>query len=77
MKLSAAIILVVLLCGLAVVVSGCSAPSGKVVGVTDTNAERQNRLTEVHNTGWREFVDDWDIFWLQEKPLRLSEYPIR
>jgi hypothetical protein len=50
---------------------------GTVVGVADTSAERQQRIQGVRNIGWRQFVDDWDAFWLQDKDTRLSEYPIR
>ena len=50
---------------------------GAVVGVTDTNSERQQRLKDAHNIGWRQFVDDWDAFWLQDRGTRLSEYPVR
>lgn len=50
---------------------------GAVVAVADTNAERQQRLKEAHNIRWRQFVDDWDAFWLQDRSTRLSEYPIR
>jgi hypothetical protein len=98
MKFCTAIILTVLLCGIATLSSGCSSPilvvgagatamtttaitapakPGAVVGVADTKAERQNRIKEVRNIGWRQFVDDWDAFWLQDKDARLSEYPIR
>jgi hypothetical protein len=79
MKLPVAIILIALLCTLAVLFSGCGQPTqpGKVVGVADTSAERQARIKDVRNIGWRQFVDDWDAFWLQDKDTRLSEYPIR
>jgi len=50
---------------------------GTVVSVADTNAERQQRIKDVRNIEWRQFVDDWDVFWLQDKDSRLSEYPIR
>ena len=50
---------------------------GDVVGVADTKAERQQRIKDVRNIGWRQFVDDWDTFWLQDRGSRLSEYPIR
>jgi|GEM_PF-2121726 len=50
---------------------------GAVVSVADTNAERRQRLKDAHNIGWRQFVDDWDAFWLQDRSSRLSEYPIR
>jgi hypothetical protein len=76
MKLSAAIILVALLCAVCILSSGCAKP-GTVVGVADTNAERQNRIQDVRNIGWRQFVDDWDVFWLQDRDARLSEYPVR
>jgi hypothetical protein len=76
MKFSVAIILVALLCAIAIFSSGCGQP-GTVVGVADTKAERQNRIKDVRNIGWREFVDDWDTFWLQDRDARLSEYPIR
>lgn len=76
MKFSAAIILIVLLCAVAIFSSGCAKP-GTVVGVADTNAERQDRMKEVKNIGWRQLVDDWDTFWLQDKDVRLSEYPVR
>jgi hypothetical protein len=50
---------------------------GAVVSVADTNSERQQRLKDVHNIGWRQLVDDWDAFWLNDRGTRLSEYPIR
>ncbi len=77
MKFSVAIILVALLCAIAVFSSGCHTQPGTVVGVADPNAERQNRIKDVRNIGWREFVDDWDAYWLQDRDARLSEYPIR
>jgi hypothetical protein len=77
MKFSTAIILSVFLGMMVVFAGGCHSTQGKVVGVADTKAERQNRIKEVRNTGWREFVDDWDTFWLQDKSATLSEYPVR
>ncbi len=50
---------------------------GAVVAVADTNSERRQRLKAAHNIGWRQLVDDWDAFWLQDRSGRLSEYPIR
>jgi hypothetical protein len=50
---------------------------GDIVGVADTKAERQQRIKDVRSNQWRQFVDDWDAFWLQDKGTRLSEYPIR
>jgi hypothetical protein len=62
---------------MAVAAATYSAEPGTVVGVADTNAERQERLKEVHNIGWRQLVDDWDAFWLNDRATRLSEYPVR
>jgi len=48
-----------------------------VVGVTDTNSERQQRLKDAQTLAGGQFVDDWDAFWLQDRGTRLSEYPVR
>jgi hypothetical protein len=76
MKFSVAIILIALLCCITMFSSGCGKP-GTVVGVADTKADRQNRIKDVRNIGWRQFVDDWDAFWLQDQDTTLSEYPVR
>jgi len=62
---------------MAITTATSSVEPGAVVGVADTNSERQQRLKDAHNIRWRQFVDDWDAFWLNDKDMRLSEYPIR
>lgn len=56
----------------ATVFAGCSNNSGMV----DSAAERNRRLSAIVDTDERQFVDDWDEFWLFDQNIKLSEWHV-
>ena len=46
-------------------------------GVVDTYAERERRYDHMIDHAAREMVDDWDLFWLADRPLYLSYWHLR
>lgn len=53
-----------------VVLSGCT-------GMVRTYDERKNVYKEVMDTDSRQFVDDFDAFWLADRQYRLTEWYLR
>ena len=51
------------------VLSGC--------GWYSTSQERQRRYSETTNLNLRESVDDWDYFWLADRPSYLTYWNVR
>ncbi len=54
------------------VLAGCSNNSGMV----DSPAERNRRLSAVTDISERQFVDDWDEFWLYDQNIKLTEWHV-
>lgn len=54
----------------AVFQSGCT-------GMVKTYDERENVYKEVMDTDARQFVDDFDTFWLADRQYRLTEWYLR
>jgi hypothetical protein len=52
------------------------APSPEMRTIAHTIDQRMHRVARSLNTTRRQALDDWDLFWLQKDPLRLSMYPI-
>ena len=75
MKKPAAITITVVFAAIAVLSCGCA--SRDMPGMADTQLERQVRINSVKDTQRRQLVDDWDLFWLQDRPSRLSQFPVR
>jgi hypothetical protein len=50
--------------------SGCT-------GMVRTQEERENVYKEVADTDARQFVDDFDAFWLADRQYRLTEWYLR
>jgi hypothetical protein len=53
--------------------AGCA--SGDGVGIT--SAEREERHRRVRDFDKRSFNDDWDLFWLNDRPSRLTEWKVK
>ena len=51
-------------------------PTPEMEGIAYTPEQRQNALMRTTNTNLRQIVDDFDSFFLLDKPLHLSQYPI-
>ncbi|MBS3734697.1 MAG: hypothetical protein KGY99_07200 [Phycisphaerae bacterium] len=60
-----ALLLILLVC-VSVVVGGC--------GVNDTHGDRLTRYQRINENYARQFVDDWDTFWLYDHNSHLSEW---
>lgn len=45
--------------------AGCS-------GMTQSHEDRKNTYSEVLDTNAKQFTDDWDTFWLADRPSRLT-----
>lgn len=57
------------LCGAAIAASsGC--------GRVDNFDERHHRIMQVWEHDLRALNDDWDSFWLVDRPSRLTRYPV-
>lgn len=46
-------------------------------GMVDNYPQRVNRYKNESNYNSRQFVDDFDFFWLADRPLELTEWPVR
>ncbi len=53
----------------AVWLSGC--------GLGDTEHQRELRYKHVVDVNSRELIDDWDHFWLMDRPSRLTRWHLR
>jgi hypothetical protein len=51
-------------------------PSPEMRTVARTIDQRAHDRARALNTLRRQWLDDWDLFWMHKKPLRLSMYPI-
>jgi hypothetical protein len=51
------------------VLSGC--------GLVSTYQEREQRYRAITNYNLREAVDDWDFFWLADRPSYLTYWNLR
>ena len=51
-------------------------PSPELRTVGATIDQRNNQVARSLNLTRRGLLDDWDLWWLQKDPLRLSMYPI-
>ena len=61
--------LLMLLVVWALTVGGC--------GMVDTYRQRENRYLNITGFQARQAVDDWDYFWLYDRPSRLTEWHLR
>ncbi|MEX0776976.1 MAG: hypothetical protein WD042_14820 [Phycisphaeraceae bacterium] len=50
--------------------------SPELQSVGDTAQQRKNRQARAVDTTLRAIHDDWDYFWLIDRPTNLSRYPI-
>lgn len=41
-------------------------------GMTQSYEDRKNTYSEVFDTNMKQFADDWDTFWLADRPSRLT-----
>jgi hypothetical protein len=48
-----------------------------LVGVMDTQGQRQRRIDYINNLHGRMITDDWDAFWLYERSSHLTPYIAR
>lgn len=46
-------------------------------GLADTEHQRKLRHKHIADVGSRQFVDDWDHFWLMDRPSRLTYWHVR
>ena len=51
-------------------------PSPMLKSIAHTDQQLKNRGAYSRDTTMRQFWDDVDAFFLQDRPLRLSKYPI-
>jgi hypothetical protein len=51
------------------IMSGC--------GLVSTYPERERRYAAITNMNLREAVDDWDTFWLYDRPSYLTYWNLR
>lgn len=45
-------------------------------GMVSDETDRDRRIANINDTDDRQFVDDWDEFWLQDANLKLTEWQI-
>lgn len=45
-------------------------------GMAYTASERAHRREKVREIESRQLVDDWDMFWLNDRPLRTTRWPV-
>jgi hypothetical protein len=62
----------ILLLVLGPVLAGCSNNAGMV----NSPEERNRRLSAIYDTNERQFVDDWDEFWLFDQNLKLTQWQV-
>ena len=78
---------VILVIALGSMVGGCAAPLQPVQevrsslspnrdGIPLSLGERLNRRAQTRDLNTRQIPDDWDSIWLNDRPLRMSLYPI-
>ena len=60
-----------------IILSAIALTSGCGDGVALTRRERQERDRQIFENDMRQIVDDWDTFWLNDSPTRLSRWRIR
>lgn len=51
-------------------------PSPELRTVAMTADQRRNQKARAHHLNKRQIIDDWDLFWLQRDPMKMSKYPI-
>ncbi len=44
--------------------------------MAQTSEQRKNEVARAVDTNLRQLNNDWDSFWLLDRPLRLSMYPV-
>ncbi|UCD27928.1 MAG: hypothetical protein JSV03_12605 [Planctomycetota bacterium] len=59
-------VILVLLTGLFISLSGCSG------GMADTRQERKHRIERIFESDMKQIVDDWDTIWLNDRSSRLT-----
>ena len=68
LKLACALLLVILP---ATFLSGCAA------GMVDTAPQRKRRIRNIVALEFRQLNDDWDSFWMLDKPSRMTYWHLR
>ena len=46
-------------------------------GLVDTSAEREHRIRTNMSLEARQLNDDWDMFWMVDKPSRMTYWHLR
>jgi hypothetical protein len=64
------IVLLALLSGCALLSTGCATPAYSA-------KERDARISRIHRYEARQAVDDWDVFWLEDRPSHLTVWHVR
>ncbi len=49
-------------------------PLGCGDGMASTHAERMERHRRIADIDQRQFIDDWDFFWHNDRPSRLTKW---
>jgi hypothetical protein len=62
-------LLVAMLLSLGILLGGCT--------MTETPTERNQRIVRGADIQSREMVEDWDVFWLVDRPTYLSPWYVR
>ena len=46
-------------------------------GTAETAMQKRLKHKQIHYWNMRQFHDEWEMFWLRDKNLRGSRYPVR
>ena len=61
---------------LALILASVLATVGCGDGVMDSRVERQERYKRIISNDMKQINDDWDLFWLMDKPTRLTSHHV-
>jgi len=61
---------------LALILASLLATTGCGDGVMDSRVERQERYERILKNDMKQLNDDWDLFWLMDKPSRLTKHHV-